>query len=235
MTRILCIDATTEACSVALFNNDEITDIYQVAPRQHASLLLPLVDKLLSESGLKLNQLDGIGCLVGPGAFTGIRIGVSVAQGLAYGSGVPTIALSSLASMAQQAFDETDKTHCWCAIDARMKEVYFAHYQKGANGLAELVGEEVVIGPDKVDFEPLRQLCPDEQVAKIGSGWQAYQDVFLAQSVDFKSVINDRFPSAKASLLQAKLLLEQGAVLSPEKLQPVYLRNKVAEKKSNKK
>ncbi len=82
MAKFLSIDASTEACSVALQNGDEITERYQLAPRQHANLLLPMVEELLAESQLSINQLDALACQVGPGAFTGIRIAVSGAQGL---------------------------------------------------------------------------------------------------------------------------------------------------------
>jgi len=230
MTKILCIDASTEACSVALLNDNEITESYQVAPRQHASLLLPLVEKLLTDASLRLNQLDALACHVGPGAFTGIRIGVSVAQGLAYGANIPTIAVSSLESLAQQAFELSDKTYCLAAIDARMNEVYYALYKRGEEGQFEPLINEQVIAPDAIDFSALEQFGRDDFV-KIGSGWSAYHEIFCEKGLEAVELIDNKFPRAAAGLVIAKQKYLAQDLLSPEKLQPAYLRNKVAEKK----
>ena len=230
MTNILCIDASTEACSVALMCGDDIHESYQVAPRQHAKLLLPLVEQQLKQAQITLNEIDAIACHIGPGAFTGIRIGVSVAQGLAYGAQLPTIPVSGLYSLAQQAFDESECDHCLAAIDARMSEVYFAIFKRDEDGLATLVGEEVVIPPQKVNASEFSILNDIAQYALIGSGWQAYEDVLTANGISYDLHLSDRFPKASASLNWAKRCLQQGQVLAADKLQPVYLRNKVAEK-----
>jgi tRNA threonylcarbamoyladenosine biosynthesis protein TsaB len=234
MSRILCLDASTEACSVALLNQGEVTEMYQLAPRQHANLLLPSVDQLLADSQIKLNQLDAIACLVGPGAFTGIRIAVSVAQGLAYGANLPTIPVSSLSNLAQQAFIETANAYCWSAIDARMDEVYFGCFSKNADGIAEPMMEENVIAPQKIAFESLYADADDRGISLIGSGWAAYQNIFTQRGVAWNHLLSDRFPKASASLSDAAKRFAEGKGVSPEKLQPVYLRNKVAEKKAAK-
>ena len=231
MSRILCLDASTEACSVALLNDGEITERYQLAPRQHANLLLPMVDELLAASQLKLNQLDAIACVVGPGAFTGIRIGVSVAQGLAFGANLPTTPLSSLANLAQQAFDETSSSYCLSAIDARMNEVYFGGFVRNSSGLAVAFEEEKVLSPEEIDFSGLKNQLADAKASLIGSGWQAYEVNFSALGVTLDTLIPARYPKASASLKVATDLLAEGKLLSPELLQPVYLRNNVAAKK----
>lgn len=231
MTRILSIDASTEACSVALLNHNEVTQRYQLAPRQHAQLILPMVESLLATSQLKLNQLDAIACNVGPGAFTGIRIAVSVAQGLAYGAGLPSIALSSLANMASSGYSKTGKKEWLCAIDARMNEVYLGAY-KIINDIPVLVGNEQVIAPEEINFEPLVNRETLTEIGLIGSGWPAYPQAIYRDGLSEGLLVDNGYPDAQFSLKQANSKFDAGEVLEPQELQPTYLRNNVAEKKS---
>ena len=237
MANLLSIDASTEACSVALMQNESIIERYQVAPRQHANLLLPLVEELLAESQLTLTQLDAIACHVGPGAFTGIRIGVAIAQGLAYAASLPTIAVSSLASLAQQAWHKSDANTCFSAIDARMNEVYFGVFHKDENGLASALQPEIVVSPDLIDLTDLiskftQNTQDKESILKIGSGWGAYAEKFQQPSDSFGIHIENKFPRASAGVELALQKWQNREILAPQDLQPVYLRNNVAAKKS---
>lgn len=230
MSKILAIDASSEACSVALLNGSDITDKYQIAPREHAKLLLPMVEELLAQSQLSLSQLDAIACHVGPGAFTGIRIAVSVAQGLAYGVNIATIGLSSLANLAINGYNKNAKKQWLCAIDARMSEVYFAGYQMTQQGSIELISPEIVVAPNVIDFSQLKQQFDFSQVGLIGSGWEVYADQMFCHGLQESQFIANAYPSAKYGLKQAEEYLNQGITLKPEALQPVYLRNNVAKK-----
>lgn len=124
-TRILAIDTATEACSVALWNNGEKHALFEICPREHTQRILPMVQQVLAESGVTLNQLDALAFGRGPGSFTGVRIGIGIAQGLAMGAELPMIGVSTLATMAQGAFRVTGATQVLAAIDARMGEVYW--------------------------------------------------------------------------------------------------------------
>ena len=232
MTRILAIDASTEACSVALYNQGEVTERYQVAPRQHANLLLPQIKELLSDSSLSLSQLDAIACNIGPGAFTGIRIAVSVAQGLAYGANLPTISLSSLCNLAYVGKAHKPELNTWiAAIDARMSEVYFSAYELSKENSLCLCDERV-INPELIDWGFLESTNTAGQIGLIGSGWGAYQSSMLeVPQLSAYEYVEDCFPRASASFPQALDLYQHGGLLSPEALQPSYLRNQVAEKK----
>ena len=104
----LAIDASTEACSVAL----QVTNVtgestvfsrYDLCPQSHSLHLLPMVDEVLTEAGIKLAQLDGLIFGQGPGSFTGVRIGIGVAQGLAFSANFPVVGISTLQAMAQWA------------------------------------------------------------------------------------------------------------------------------------
>lgn len=226
--RILIIDTSTEACSVALEANGELFEEYQVAPRQHGELVLPLVNKLLKKANLKLEELDCIGYGQGPGAFTGLRICVSIVQGLAFGADVPVIGCSSLQAMAQNAFDAHGKSEVLSTIDARMGEVYWGQYRE-ENGLMQLVGEEVVSKPEDVTFEPVEQ----SSFYATGSGWETYVDELsntISQAIEIETETS--FPRASAMLPWVKAQFANGKATPAEMAQPVYLRNNVAKKKA---
>ena len=119
-TRILAIDTATEACSVAVWNQGEIHALFELCPREHTQRILPMVQQVLAESGLALNQLDALAFGRGPGSFTGVRIGIGIAQGLALGADLPMIGVSTLQTMAQGAWRVSGAARVLAAIDARM-------------------------------------------------------------------------------------------------------------------
>jgi len=234
MSRILAIDSSTEACSVALYNQGEIASRYQLAPRKHAELLLPMVDSVLSEANISLTDLDAIACCVGPGAFTGLRIATSVAQGLAYAAKLPCIGISSLQILAAEAFVKSDAAFCLASIDARMQEVYFAAFKKGANGLPEEIHPQQVIAAENIILQTeIDDLIIGKQakLVKAGTGWDEYQYSEAITSL-VSEPLSVKYPNAEMMLNIALQHLKDGKLLKPEFLQPVYLRNNVAKKKS---
>ncbi len=121
--KLLGIDTATEACSVALAGvGDTILERYKIEPKGHSNLVLPMIDDLLSDSGISHNDLDAIAVDTGPGSFTGIRIGIGIAQGLSFGLKLPLIGISSLMVLAEGS--EPTVSAVLPAIDARMGEVY---------------------------------------------------------------------------------------------------------------
>ena len=126
--KILALDTSTEACSAALLIDTEIHQRYEVAPREHGALILPMIETLLSEAGCAPTQLDALAFGRGPGAFVGVRIATGVAQGIAFAADLPVIPVSSLAAMAQSV----EHGNVYSAIDARMNEVYWGAYRKYA-------------------------------------------------------------------------------------------------------
>lgn len=231
---ILAIDTSTEACSVALQVGDKQLSRYKFAPREHGDLVLPMVDELLVEAGIKLSQLDLIAYGQGPGAFTGLRICISIVQGLAYGADVPVAGVSSLQAMAQAAYQASSAENVFAAIDARMGEVYWGQYQL-SNGLMELIGEERVCLPQDVTYSAL-ETSKNKELAfyASGSGWQTYSAELsdaLPKSLELLLEEKSSFPQAKAMLGIAQERLTKREIGTAEQAQPVYLRNNVAKKK----
>ncbi|GHB63555.1 tRNA (adenosine(37)-N6)-threonylcarbamoyltransferase complex dimerization subunit type 1 TsaB [Psychrosphaera saromensis] len=222
--KILAVDAATEACSVALYNDGEISSIFEICPQQHSQKLLPFIEKILSDSGIKLDQLDGIAYGQGPGSFTGVRIGVSVTQGLAFGADLPVVGVSNLAIMAQQAIEQHDAESIVAAIDARMSEIYLGCY-KNVNGFAQLINNEIAIKPEllrKEDFDLNNSVS-------VGTGWTSYNQL-LTSSFDVK-VTDIELPNAKYMLPLALDAFNKGLSVTAEFAQPNYVRDEVSWKK----
>ncbi|PJG60276.1 tRNA (adenosine(37)-N6)-threonylcarbamoyltransferase complex dimerization subunit type 1 TsaB [Aeromonas cavernicola] len=224
--KILAVDTATEACSAALLVGEQLFSRWEEAPRDHTRKILPMVQSLLEESGLGLSDLDAIAFGRGPGSFTGVRIGIGVAQGLAFGAQVPLIGISTLAAMAQGAYRQHGATRVLAAIDARMNEVYFGHYEYRA-GHMQLVGDEVVSDPETLVVARGQQAG---SFTSVGTGFESYGEPLngLAEVLQGSVV---RFPAALDMLPLARTAWLAGEAVPVEQAMPVYLRDKVTWKK----
>ena len=226
---ILCVDTSTEACSVAVLKQNDIEqvikDSFMFAPREHTTKILPTVESVLAEAELTINDIDIVAYGRGPGSFTGVRIGISIAQGLAFGIEKPMVGVSTLQAMAQQAYKTSNVSNVYAAIDARMGEVYYAHYQI-LDGLMTLQGEEIVIKP--VDLLAL-EITIIENSVLVGTGWQAYSE--LLDYFCSSTLLEIEFPASRYMLDQVVNDVKQGLAVPPELATPVYLRDKVTWKK----
>ncbi len=146
--RIMAIDTATEACSVALWDNGKTSALFELCPREHTQRILPMVSEILTESGVALSAMDALAFGRGPGSFTGVRIGIGIAQGLALGAELPMVGVSTLMTMAQGAWRVSGATRVLAAIDARMGEVYWAEYQRDEQGVWHGEETEAVLKPD---------------------------------------------------------------------------------------
>jgi tRNA threonylcarbamoyladenosine biosynthesis protein TsaB len=224
--KILALDTSTEACSAALLIDAEIRQRYQVAPREHGALILPMLDELLSEAGLAPTQLDAIAFGCGPGAFVGVRIATGVAQGIAYAADLPVVPVSSLAALAQGI----EHAYVYCAIDARMNEVYWGAYGKNSAGIVELLGEETVCPPEAVmSYLPGVPVAENEWYG-VGSGWGTYGEILQKQVGNLKIFEANKYPQASHIAHIARHEFLQGHVVEPANAKPKYLRNNVAKK-----
>lgn len=222
--KILAIDAATEACSVALLINNEVVERFAVEPRRHTELVLPMVDELLAEAGINLKQLDCLAFDRGPGSFTGVRVGTSVIQGLAFSAQLPVVAISSLQTLAHAAWRTQQQQQILSLIDARMGEVYWAVYRYTDQQL-QLLGEEQVSPVAGISL-------PDENYHACGSGWDSYQQELTGQcGVKITSFEAGCFPHAQDVVILAVSHFQQGRTVSAEQALPVYIRDEVTWKK----
>ncbi|MFM5410348.1 tRNA (adenosine(37)-N6)-threonylcarbamoyltransferase complex dimerization subunit type 1 TsaB [Aeromonas veronii] len=224
--KILAVDTATEACSAALLVGDKLFSRWEEAPRDHTRKILPMVQAVLEDAGISLSDLDAIAFGRGPGSFTGVRIGISVAQGLAFGAGVPLIGISTLAAMAQGAYRLDGAQQVLTAIDARMNEVYFGRYEL-IDGRMQLVGDEVVSDP--VALVDARGKLAG-RVTCVGTGFETYGET-LSGLADELAVSQVRFPAAEDMLPLARAAWLAGEAVPVEQATPVYLRDKVTWKK----
>ena len=223
--KLLALDTATEACSAALYIDGEIRQQFQMAPREHTQLILLQAKTLLDEAGLSVQQLDALAFGRGPGSFTGVRIATSVIQGMAFGADLPVVAVSTLASMAQLMYEQHQSSHVISAIDARMGGVYVATYVIDDNQLMRLRGHETLCAPQDM-------LVPDgDGWTGAGTGWQGHGEVLqqrLGQRVT--QIYPEVWPQAATIARLAQDDFNNGLAVTAEQAQPVYLRDDVAKK-----
>ena len=235
MTRVLAVDAATEVCSVALLCDGDVRVRSIEAGRGHAQQLLAMVTELLAEAQISWSMLNGIAASIGPGAFTGVRISVSVAQGLAFGAGLPVVPVTTLEAMALQVL-ERDSDRAIACLDARMGEVYWGCYAADAARGLIAAGAPRVGPPDSVVL-PGPGCWPGgvpggeaagAGVRGIGRGFSAYPDLAERLGVQLDEQRSRALPNAREIALLGARRLIAGGGLDPAELQPLYLRDKVA-------
>ncbi|HLF31610.1 MAG TPA: tRNA (adenosine(37)-N6)-threonylcarbamoyltransferase complex dimerization subunit type 1 TsaB [Xanthomonadales bacterium] len=237
MQQLLAIETSSEACSVALCVRGEILQRHQLAPLKHAELVLPAVRSLLAEAGLTLGNLDAIAFGRGPGSFTSLRIGIGVVQGLAWGANLPVVPVSSLAAAAQTALaleaeanpgllGGTPGSHqILVALDARMGEVFHCGYAVSTEGLVQALGPERVSAPAAVN------VAAAAWILAAGNGFERYAELKRLGGT-LTRLRPEVLPGATAVISLAQHWLRQNGALPAADAQPVYVRNRVAEKPS---
>ena len=216
--KLLAIETATEACSIAVLVDGAVIERFEIAPRRHTELALPWADALLAEAGIAKSQLDAIAVGRGPGAFTGVRLAIALAQGIALALDRPLLPVSTLAALAMQAPGD----RILAAIDARMGEIYVASFQRDGNGVVA-TSDEIVIAPDAY-------LPPD------GIGWHGVGTGFAAADRALATRLQAQLATVDASALPhaadvarlGALAFARGEAIAPERIEPAYLRNNVA-------
>lgn len=226
--KLLALDTSSEGCSAALLVDGSVTERFELAPRGHTRLLMPMIRELLAEQNLVPADLDALAFACGPGSFTGLRIATGVIQGLAYGLDLPVVPVSSLAAVAADAIGRSSLAEgdgIAVAFDARMGEVYWACYVC-RDGHPELIGDEQVCAPESVALAP-----GITRWFGAGQGW-GLQEGFPAdvtRAVD--QVDASLVPRAARVAEIAAPAFREGAGVPAEIAQPVYIRDEVAWKK----
>jgi tRNA threonylcarbamoyladenosine biosynthesis protein TsaB len=216
--KVLALETSSEWCSCALWLDASVLADDRHAGQAHSEIILPMIDALLRETGVDLTALDGVAFGAGPGSFTGMRIACGVAQGLAFGAGLPVVPVGTLQALAQAS----GATRCVGAIDARMGEIYHAAYERrGADW--EAVHEPSLCRPEAAP------LVEGGDWVGAGSGFAAHGEILRARYGEaLRDVQPERYPHARdiAALGARALVLGRG--LDPAEAVPIYIRDKVA-------
>jgi tRNA threonylcarbamoyladenosine biosynthesis protein TsaB len=197
---------------------------FVTTPRGHADLLLEMAAAVLARAAIEPAALDGVAVGRGPGSFTGVRIAVSAAQGLAMAADCPVVPVSTLAAMAVGAGRRFGGSRFAIALDARMEEVYWGAFAVSASGV-QVQGEECVCAPSA------RPALPSGTWLGLGSGWARYGDALLqTDEARIRVRPEPHFPHARDILLIARPKFDAGHSVAVDSALPVYLRDRVAEK-----
>ena len=203
----LAIDTSTDRATIAIEVGDEIFTAEQYGVRQHAALLLPMIQQLMTEASLKFSDLEEIVFGCGPGSFTGLRVTCSVAKALAYAHNLPLCPVNSLQTIAK-AVDFTKSDYCLAMIDARMHEVYWAVYDQNS-----------LIMPVTVSAMKDLKIDLSGSIALAGVGFNEYINDLQVKVVQSYEVYPD------ASLM---FKCTDGCKrVSANDAQPIYIRNNI--------
>lgn len=219
---ILSFDTATEACSVALSVGEKIFSRFEIAPRQHAALLLPMIQSILTEAQITLKDINAIAFGFGPGSFMGVRLATGMAQGLAFGLKIPVIPISTLQVIAQTAYEKTHTEKIMAGWDARMHAIYWGFYAVDQMGLMQPQCEDGLSAPEAIDTNPFSTVS----FATAGNAWFVYENE-LPSVLSKQNKLTDVYPDARCLLAIAALRYQSGNVISPEKVQPHYIRHQV--------
>ncbi|MBT8447215.1 MAG: tRNA (adenosine(37)-N6)-threonylcarbamoyltransferase complex dimerization subunit type 1 TsaB [Gammaproteobacteria bacterium] len=224
--KLLALDTSSLACSVALQVGDAVTARHEEQAREHTRLLVPMIEAVLAEAELATTDLDAVVLGNGPGSFIGMRIATSVAQGLAHGAGIPIVPVSSLLAVAAAALESDGADRVAVCQDAHMNEVYLGLYAAGPPGQPQLVGAERLHDQSAIselELEPAR-------FTAAGFGWQRYPLLLEANRPLLAAVGSVHHPSARFLLPTGRALAEAGAAVDPQDVVPAYLRQTVAQR-----
>jgi tRNA threonylcarbamoyladenosine biosynthesis protein TsaB len=228
--RILALDTATQACSTALVTDETAIARELLTERGHAEHILAMVEAVLAEAGVGLGEVDALAFGRGPGAFTGVRLAASVAQGLAFAAQLPVVPISDLSAVAQRAFGaEPELDHVLVCHDARMQELYWACFDRDADGLAALIGAEHVSGAGAIDLpEGWRG-----RIGGAGQGFRAYPELAIRLKGTLASVQDELWPRALEIARLARPAALAGRGLDAQEALPVYVRDNVTRPSRN--
>ncbi|HEY3180077.1 MAG TPA: tRNA (adenosine(37)-N6)-threonylcarbamoyltransferase complex dimerization subunit type 1 TsaB [Casimicrobiaceae bacterium] len=216
--RIISFDTSTEWLSVAAGDGASWSAHLERAGPANSERILPAIDRVLADAGWRLTDLDGIAFGAGPGAFTGVRIACSVAQGLALGADLPVVAVPTLAAVAQEAWRDHQAARVFACLDARMREVYLAFHVRH-DGEWRVEREPAVAKPADVEL-------PVGIWNGEGDGFAAYRELALVPGVI--DVCASTLPTARAIGELALPLFESGQGVPASEARPLYIRQRVA-------
>jgi tRNA threonylcarbamoyladenosine biosynthesis protein TsaB len=224
MSIILAIETSSELASCALLCGTTMHSRQSSGVRTHSQSILPMVQELLAEAGIRLQQCDAIAFGAGPGSFTGVRTACGIAQGLAFGATLPVVPLVTLAAMALACHQQTGATDILAVLDARMGEVYWAQYRysDSDSGIWHIVAAPALCAPEAVAPLPAATA-----LTACGNGFAAYPEAFAGREFG-AGALSGIMPHALQLAQLAQAEFAAGATVAAADAQPLYLRNKIA-------
>ncbi|MCS5708307.1 tRNA (adenosine(37)-N6)-threonylcarbamoyltransferase complex dimerization subunit type 1 TsaB [Candidatus Berkiella cookevillensis] len=233
---ILGFETSTDVSSVALLHHGKWYTRSNSTLKMHSELILPMLQSMLQEAEIECSDVQAIATGVGPGSFTGVRLGVGLAQALGFGLDIPIFPISTLSALAYSAIEASKSAPdalILAAWDARMQGIYWGLYQTCLNlGVQPLLCDRLS-SPEEMNMGEFR----NKPLIVVGSGFDPYCEKIPEQWVDnwqekYNQRLSDHYPSAKEIVLLAEMAINagRGAVL-PEELLPHYIRNNVAQVK----
>ncbi|WP_295997091.1 tRNA (adenosine(37)-N6)-threonylcarbamoyltransferase complex dimerization subunit type 1 TsaB [Rugamonas sp.] len=217
MSTILAIETSSETASCALLHGDAVFARESSGVRTHSQSILPMIQQVLAQAGIALKDCDAIAYGSGPGSFTGVRTACGIAQGLAFGAGLPVVPVVTLDAMALACHQQFGAGEILAVLDARMGEVYWAQYRYDGAWTA-------VVGPT---LSAPHDVQPHGAVSACGNGLAAYAEAFAGRA--FAATAHAGvMPHATQVAQLARIAHAAGATVSAADAQPLYLRNKIA-------
>lgn len=217
MARIIYIETSTALCSTALSVDGRIVSERRDSERRHASLTAPFVKEMLDEQGLSVKDCDAVCVGMGPGSYTGLRVGVSTAKGLCFGAGIPMIAVGSLDTLVWQAIGRgllpDGCRHIVPMIDARRMEVYTAVFSVDGTQITETE-------PKVVDAGGFADILSEGPVLFIGDGASKCSPVLTSPNAFFVQAC----PEASSMLVPAEKKLAASLFEDTAYFEPFYLK-----------
>ena len=232
MKNILTIETSGTTCSVALSCSGTILEKYSDELRVHGKILLPFISELLDEMSLTVSDIDIIGISIGPGSFTGLRIGFAITQGLAYAQNISVIPLSSLCAhvhsfkttLSKDNLSSIPGKSIVVIVDAKMDHFYLGQYIMEENYSIDSMGADIIIKKDRMK----------SFLSKIDPDLILTDDKSRISGLDFvQTEIIEIFPRAKDLIEITENLFNTGFSISPMNIELAYLREADAWKKSN--
>lgn len=216
--KLLAFDTSTQWLGIACALGGRWIEREELAGQAHSQRILPLIDDVLAEAGIGIADLDAIAFGAGPGSFTGVRIGCGVAQGLAFGAGVPLVPVATLEAIAQSAWEAHGWTRVVACLDARMREVYVAAYRRE--------GDRWIVEREPAVMRPEDVAATAHASNGAGDGFAAYPD--LASRLALADVDASTIPRARAIAALAIPEVAAGRSVAASEALPLYVRHRVA-------
>jgi len=218
---ILAFDTSSKTASVAILNNNII--LYEVlinSGLNHSEVLLPAIEQACIQTRIKISEIDLFACTIGPGSFTGLRIGASTLKGFMLATGKPAVGVSSLAAIARNA-DKSSKTIC-SVMDAGRGQVYIAYFKYKEDSHLEQIGQEQILNPSEIEN--------NQDTVFVGDGAVRYADI-ISNKKNNIILASQHYCRSSAVGLLGQEKFDRKELLDADKFVPLYIRSADAETK----